>query len=184
MLIRIIALGLLVIYCVWAYRLREGLHFDVRDHPGGDDKLADFTPLSQVNFMQMSYEGNPVYGQHSYPVSFLAPNVAQYGRRVRVIHPSLRTREDLFPSNYAEMHMSSSSLAANPEPAPQLETDGGPAMSGSSACPTCKTSFKPDYECRPSLSGMFRDCGPYGLNVGRYGDQLTGCNCPLQKNTN
>ena len=177
MLIGLITIGLIIVYCVWAYKIREGLHKDIVKHPD----VSDFHPLHQSNSVNMSYKGQPVLGNPSYPISFLAPNVAQYGRRIQVIHPSTLTREVLFPANYAEMHGSSSPLAANPEAPPQLESDGLYIEPGSHKCPTCKSPFKQNYKCRPSLSGLFQDCGPYGLNVGRYGDQLTGCNCPLPK---
>jgi hypothetical protein len=134
------------------------------------------TPLSQ---QYASFNGKQVDGSPSYPVGMLAPNVAQYGRRLKVIHPSTLMRYEVFPSNYAAMHFSSSPLAANPEPSTEVEPDGMPVPPASRPCPTCRDPFPPNYKCRPSPTGMSTDCGPYGLNVGRYGDQLTGCNCPV-----
>jgi len=145
-----------------------------------DCQSGTFTPLSQ---QYMSFNGKEVNGGPSYPVGMLVPNVAQYGKRVQVIHPTTLMREELFPANYAAMHYSSSLLAANPEAPPQLEFDGMPIPPASHPCPTCKDPFPPDYKCRPSLTGMFTDCGPYGLNVGRYGNHLTGCNCPVHSHS-
>jgi len=112
----------------------------------------------------------------TYRVNMIAPNTAQYGKKDMVYQPSNITPDVAFPSDWTG-RMARAPIRALPNADEFSERD--PADSKDMGWIADPGKFVVKYDCRPSLTGVYEDCGPYSWNIGDYGNKLTGCECPL-----
>lgn len=110
----------------------------------------------------------------TYRVNMIAPNIAQHGKKEMVYHPSNVTPDVAFPSDWTVR-----SIPHEPLPNAGEFVERDPADSKDMGWIANPGKFEVKYDCRPSLTGVYEDCGPYSWNIGDYGNKLTGCECPL-----
>ena len=94
-------------------------------------------------------------------VNFLAPKIAQHGKKDLAYHPSKISLDKAFLSDWTIRTAPYSPLA---QKRPDYEVGKTQDM-GMIANPK---RLKAIESCRPSLTGIYDDCGPYGWNVDEY----------------
>jgi hypothetical protein len=99
----------------------------------------------------------------TYRVHMLAPQIAQHGKKTLAYHPSNLTPDKVFLSDWTIRsmpfhHQASQSDRAYSDPVK-------PKDMGWLADPS---KFSVDYDCRPSPTGVYEDCGPYAWNLFEY----------------
>lgn len=96
-----------------------------------------------------------------YTVNMLAPKIAQHGKKELAYHPSKMAPGRAFLSDWTIRTAPFSPLAQNrPDYEAVTEQDMGWVAD--------PKRLPPITNCRPSLTGVYDDCGPYGWNIDEY----------------
>ena len=122
----------------------------------------------------MTDAGMKNHDPETYRVHLLSPNVAQYGKKSLAYHPSDLTPDVAFMSEWTVRK-----TPYGPSPNADELVERNPFHSKNMGWIAEPGKFEVKYDCRPSLTGVYEDCGPYSWNIGDYGNKLTGCSCPL-----
>ena len=99
----------------------------------------------------------------TYRVQMLAPQIAQHGKKTLAYHPSNLTPDKVFLSDWTIRAMPfhhHTTQSDRPYSDPVKPKDMGWLADPS--------KFTVDYNCRPTPTGVYEDCGPYAWNLLEY----------------
>ena len=135
-------------------------------------KLA-FAITSMVLLSRNTREGMTT--DDAYRVHMLAPQIAQHGKKTLAYHPSNMSPDKVFLSDWT--------IRSTPYHHHVTDTErpySKPIKPKGMGWLGDPSKFTVDYNCRPSPTGVYEDCGPYAWNLFEYKNEDLPSFCKIK----